>query len=279
MGRSASHIALECALSTRPNLALIGEEVAEQKMTLEQVTRQIADVVCLRAEKGLNYGLVLIPEGLIEFIPEMGKLIAELSSLEKVEQLSKEGQALFTSLPESLQKQLLLDRDPHGNVQVSMIETEKLLLHSTERELKRRGFTGKFAAQSHFFGYEGRAALPSNFDTHYCTALGRLAALLADQGLSGYMTAIGQLHLPVSSWTARALPLTMLMHMEMRKGKKKPVIQKALVDLKGKAFTVFKRERASWASQDLYRFPGPIQFFGSPALTDAPPLTLQVEAT
>ncbi len=279
MGRSASHIALECALSTRANLTLIGEEVAAKKMTLSQVAELVADVVCKRADKGLNYGVILIPEGLIEFIPEIGELIAELSQDQRAsaEKLTPKMRSVFESLPKDLQQQLLLERDPHGNVQVSMIETEKLLIYSTQKELKKRGFKGKFAAQSHFFGYEGRAALPSNFDAHYCYSLGVLAALLADEGLTGYMTAVGNLHLLVSDWSVKALPITMLMHMEMRSGKRKPVIQKALVDLKGRAFQAFEKERAEWAESDIYRYPGPIQFFGGSALTDAPPLTLQIE--
>lgn len=277
MGRSASHIALECALSTQANLTLIGEEVAAKKMTLEQIGGEVADVIWKRAEKGLNYGVILIPEGLIEFIPEMGELIAELSKTPNAETLSPKLRALFASLPKDLQEQLLLERDPHGNVQVSMIETEKLLIYAAQKELKKRGFKGKFAAQSHFFGYEGRAGFPSNFDAHYCTGLGTVAALLADEGLSGYMAAIGNLHLPVSDWSIKALPITMLMHREMRSGRLKPVIQKALVDLKGKAFQAFERERNKWVENDLYRYPGPIQFFGPASLTDAPPLTLQIE--
>lgn len=279
MGRSASHIALECALATRPNLTLIGEEVAEKKMTLAQVTASIADVIEKRAEKGLNYGVVLIPEGIIEFIPEVGALISALSRPgSEVANLPKDLRAVFDSIPEDIQKQLLLDRDPHGNVQVSMIETEKLLMHTVEQELKKRNFKGKFAAQNHFFGYEGRAGLPTNFDTHYCTALGTVAALLADEGMTGYMTCVGNLHLPVETWTASGLPITMLMNMEERKGKQKPVIQKALVDLNGPAFAAFQRERKEWAENDHYRYPGPIQFFGAPEISDAPPLTMQLEA-
>lgn len=278
MGRSASHIALECALSTRPNLTLIGEEIAAKKMTLAQITSQIADVISLRSERGMNYGIILVPEGLIEFIPEVGALISALSRDGDVNKLTPELRSVFDSIPEEIQKQLLLDRDPHGNVQVSLIETEKLLMQTVSRELKRRSFKGKFACQNHFFGYEGRAGLPSNFDTHYCTALGTVAALLVDEGLTGYMTCVDKLHLPVEMWTAAGIPITMLMNMEERKGKQKPVIQKALVDLKGKAFDRLVKQREEWAQKDCYRYPGPIQFYGPSALVDAPPLTLQIEA-
>lgn len=278
MGRSASHIALECALSTHPNLTLIGEEIANKKMTLAQVTSQIADVIFQRAEKGLPYGVILIPEGLIEFIPEMGALITALSKNTSIDQLTPGMRKIFESIPEEIQKQLLLERDPHGNVQVSMIETEKLLMSTVERELKRRSFVGKFSAQSHFFGYEGRAAFPTNFDAYYCNALGHLAALLVEEKLTGYMTCIGNLHLPCSEWTAAGLPITMLMNMELRKGKSKPVIQKALVDLEGKIFAAFKQERELCAQSDLYCYPGPIQFFGDRAITDVPPRSVQIEA-
>lgn len=256
MGRSASHITLECALATHPNIALIGEEIKAKKMTLAQITNEIADIIEKRAAKGMNYGVVLVPEGLIEFIPEA--LIGE-------------------SLPEEIQKQLLLDLDPHGNVQVSQIETEKLLMSTVKKELERRSFKGKFSPLSHFFGYEGRAGFPSNFDTEYCYALGYTAALLVDEGVTGYITCVGQLHRPVQEWTVSALPLTMLMNVELRKGKQKPVIQKALVDLKGKAFECFKENRERWAIEDHYRYPGPIQFFGEADLIDQVPLTLQLE--
>lgn len=282
MGRSASHIALECALQTQPNLTLIGEEIAAKKMTLAQVTAQIADLIEERSSKGLNYGVILIPEGLIEFIPEIGRLINELSRLGAEEnapdKLPAPLKQVFDSIPLDIQNQLLLDRDPHGNVQVSMIETEKLLMQTVEGELKRRSFKGKFSAQNHFFGYEGRAGLPTNFDAHYCYALGRLVALLADEHLTGYMATIGNLHLPVEEWTAAGLPITQLMNLEERKGKLKPVIQKALVDLNGKAFRTFEQQRAGWRLHDAFRYPGPIQFFGDPSLTEAPPLTLQIEA-
>jgi len=276
MGRSASHITLECALATHPNVALIGEEIAEKGMTLDQITTEVAEVIKKRADKGMQYGVVLVPEGLIEFIPEMKVLIGELNALVAkgagIEGLSGEAKHCYDALPEEIQKQLLLDRDPHGNVQVSMIDTEKLLLSAVKKKLGR-----KFAAQSHFFGYEGRAGFPSQFDTHYCYALGYTAALLVDEGLTGYMTCVGDLHLPLENWTTGGLPITMLMNMEVRKGKEKPVIQKALVDLKGKAFGFFAENRKKWAEEDHYRFPGPMQFFGESEMVDGVPLTMQLE--
>lgn len=287
MGRSASHITLECALATHPNVTLIGEEVAKKGMTLAEVTSEVADIVEKRAEAGKNYGVALVPEGLVEFIPEMKKLIQELNDLAakggdlQVEQvagkLTGEAKGCFEALPEEIQKQLLLDRDPHGNVQVSMIETEKLLMSAVKKELKRRGFKGKFAPQNHFFGYEGRAGYPSNFDTKYCYALGYTAALLVDEGMTGYMTCVGNLGGPSEGWTISGLPITMLMNMEVRKGKKKPVIQKALVNMQGKAFQFFAEHREEWAEGDLYRFPGPIQFFGEAEMVDGIPLTMQLE--
>lgn len=286
MGRSASHITLECALATHPNVALIGEEIEAKKMTLAQITKHLADVIEKRAKKGMHYGVVLIPEGLIEFIPEVKALIQELNSLvgkeEKLEQvtqmLTPPSKSCFLSLPEEIQRQLLLDRDPHGNVQVSQIETEKMLMSTVKNELNERGFKGKFSALNHFFGYEGRAGYPSNFDTRYCYALGYTAALLVDEGVTGYITCVGQLHRPVQDWTISGLPLTMLMNIELRKGKKKPVIQKALVDLKGKAFQFFQENREGWAIEDHYRYPGPIQFFGEADMVDGVPLTLQLES-
>lgn len=277
MGRSASHITLECGLSTHPNITLIGEEVAQKKMTLSQVTKMIADVVVQRAEMGKNYGIVLIPEGLIEFIPEIRILIQELNIESDKEKLTPESRHCFEILPDEIQEQLLMDRDPHGNVQVSLIETEKLLIHTVQEELKSRSFKGKFAALSHFFGYEGRSGFPSNFDTHYCYSLGHVAALLVQHGLTGYMTCVGNLKNEVENWTISGLPLTMLMNIEMRKGKKKPVIQKALVDLKGKPFAFFAQHRGDWAIEDQYRFTGPIQFFGEWDIANAISLTLQLE--
>ncbi|MGE5196245.1 MAG: diphosphate--fructose-6-phosphate 1-phosphotransferase [Anaerolineae bacterium] len=290
MGRSASHVALECALSTHPNIALIGEEVAFHKRKLSEITSELCDVICKRAEQGKNYGVILVPEGLIEFIPEVGALIKELNALfgssvvkdvrEICSALSATSKQCFDSLPEAIQKQLLFDRDPHGNVQVSLIETERLLIETVGKELEERKkqgrFKGKFSGQHHFFGYEGRAAFPSNFDCNYCYSLGQVAALLLDEGLTGYMSAVYNLHRPVKEWQIAGLPLTMLLNLEVRQGKPKPVIQKALVDLNGAAFKRFARERDGWALGDFYRFQGPIQFFGDPSVTESLPHILEV---
>ncbi len=290
MGRSASHIALECALSTHPNMTLIGEEVFAMRKTLDKITNEICDLISKRAEAGKNYGVVLIPEGLIEFIPEMGMLISELNKLganqllspqDAAHKLQAESRRCFEALPVEIQKQLLLERDPHGNVQVSLIDTEQLLMYTVKKELDKRkkegNFKGKFAAINHFFGYEGRAGFPSNFDAHYCTALGYAAALLVNEKLTGYMACIEHLEKEVERWTIAGLPITMLMNMETRKGKEKPVIQKALVDLKGKPFAYFNMHRDSWAVQDHFCFPGPMQFFGDLRITDTVPLTMVLE--
>jgi len=281
MGRSASHVSLECALATHPNLALIGEE----KKSLSEIVKEIADLVCRRAEAGKNYGIVLIPEGLIEFIPEMKELIAVLNQaatlqMEDVEKhLKGEQKAFFASLPEKFKKQLLLDRDPHGNIQVSQIETEQLLMELVKKELKKRteakAFKGKFSAQEHFVGYEGRAGMPSNFDANYCYALGTLAALSVHNGLTGMICSIQNLKRPPQEWRLMAVPIVHLMHLETRLGKEKPVIQKALVDLKSEAFLVFAKARKSWEIDDSYRYPGPIQFFGDLDLTDSVPFSLK----
>ena len=297
MGRSASHITLEVALQTHPNVALIGEEVLAKSQTLGQVIDGIARVVAARAADKKNYGLVLIPEGLIEFIPEMRRLISELndalpqaenagSFAEKREivrkMLSGETAALLASLPEALQTQLMLDRDPHGNVTVSQIETEKLLVEMVKtrlEEMKKAGtFDGKFAGITHFFGYEGRCGAPSNFDATYCYALGYNAAALALNGLTGYLSSIQNLTRPAAQWKAGGVPLTMMMNMERRKGKEKPVIQKALVTLDGRPFAAFAAVRAEWAKSDDYVFPGPIQYFGPAAVTDVPTKTLVLES-
>jgi pyrophosphate--fructose-6-phosphate 1-phosphotransferase len=291
MGRSASHVALECALSTQPNLTLIGEEVAAKQMTLAQLTAEIADLICERAKKGKHYGVILIPEGLIEFIPEMGFLIKELNHILSLEaapsisdvtkKLSPSTKNCFISLPERIQQQLLLNRDPHGNVQVSLIETERLLMETVTTELKERekkgAYTGKFAPLQHFLGYEGRAGYPSNFDCNYCHTLGFTAALLIDEGVTGYLATVSGLTQPPHEWRVTGVPLTSLMHMEMRKGKEKPVIQKALVDLHGQPFIHFQQQRNHWKLEDVYCYPGPIQFFGEPALVDRVPLTLILE--
>ncbi len=280
MGRSASHITLECALATHPNCALIGEEIAAEKKTLAEIADALCDLIVARAEKGKNYGVILIPEGLIEFIPEVGALIRELNLIPAAEvpqKLTPQAQHCYRSLPEPIQKQLLFDRDPHGNVQLSLIETERLMSDMVAQSLKKRGSSCSFNPLHHFFGYEGRAAFPSHFDSGYCTVLGYSAALFIDEGLTGYMCYVNNLIQPPSAWQIGALPLTSLMHLEMRKGKRKPVIEKALVDLKGKPFAVFQEQRKSWTLDDAYSYPGPIQFFGDPRLTHGVPRILQLE--
>lgn len=292
MGRSASHIALECALSTHPNLTLIGEEVAREKRTLAQITAEIADLICKREELGKPYGVILVPEGLIEFIAEVGELIKELNLLlaktppplmEEISALlTPQSQRCFAVLPEKIQQQLLLHRDPHGNVQVSLIETERLLIDLVEKELQvraeRSGKKMKFFPVPHFFGYEGRAGYPSNFDCNYCYSLGLTAALLIHQGMTGYMACVSDLTRPPIEWKIRGVPLTALMKIEVRKGKEKPVIQKALVDLEGRPFLCFREQRERWKFEDSWCYPGPIQFFGDPGLTETVPMTLCLEA-
>ncbi len=277
MGRSASHITLECALATHPNLTLIGEE----GKGVDQVVNEIADLVIRRKEAGKEYGVILVPEGLIEFMPEFKKLIGELNGIlasqKQVEgNLSKESDALFKKLPEKIQKQLVLDRDPHGNVQVSLIATEQLLIEWVKRELKRRNFSGKFSAQDHFMGYEGRAGLPSNFDANYCYALGRLAALCIRDRLTGMICSVQKLEKPPEKWEVKAVPIVQLIWFEERKGKQKAVIRKTLVDIKGKVFVYFSRFRKAWEIEDRYRYPGPIQFFGEKEITDSIPISLMV---
>lgn len=278
MGRSASHIALECALRTHPNHTFIGEEVAYKQWTLQDLVRQVADLVDTRAKMGKNFGLILIPEGIIEFIPEMGALIGALNTLlaqGKTEgDLSPELCKIFQTLPEKIQQQLLLDRDPHGNVQVAHIGTEELFIALTVKELKARNSPAKFSPVPHFFGYEGRSALPSNFDANYCNALGHLAIHLIRAGYTGYMATLQNLTRPPTKWTAQGVPITSLLCLEMRKGKEKPVIHKALVDLKGRPFKTLAAKRDSWALKDDYQCPGPIQFFGESDLTDTYPLSL-----
>ncbi len=280
MGRSASHIALECALKTHPNLTLIGEEVAENNQTIIQITDQVADVIERRAKDGKKYGLILIPEGLIEFIPEMKPLIKELNQLLSESELdvinvktnlSSDCLKTFESLPEKIQRQLLLERDPHGNVQVAKIQTEELFMET----VKAKGV--KFDAISHYFGYEGRSGYPSNFDADYCYSLGHVAALLVYKGVTGYMCGIQGLSQGINQWKMRGIPITSLMNLELRKGKKKPVIQKALVDLRGKPFQMLSKNREEWMLEDEYECPGPIQFFGDEELTDSISMTLQLE--
>ena len=298
MGRSASHSALECALQTQPNVCIISEEVEAKNQTLADIVNNIANIVAKRAAKGDNFGTVLIPEGLIEFIPAMKSLIAELNDLlaktPKFTEMAKEEQrefvlkslsadnaTTFASLPEGVARQLTLDRDPHGNVQVSLIETEKLLSEMVAnrlKEMKDAGeYTGKFAALHHFFGYEGRCADPSNFDADYCYALGYNAAQLINNGATGYMSSIRNLTKPSVQWEAGGIPITMMMNMERRNGEMKPVIQKALVDLNGKPFQKFASCREEWAMNTCYTYPGPIQYFGPAEVCDQTSRTLYYE--
>ena len=279
MGRSASHIALECALQTQPNLTLIGEEVLEKKQTLKQVTCQIADLIEKRGNAGKNYSIIMIPEGLIEFIPEMKDLIGELNTLlaegKDEKGLSSAAKVTFDFLPKDIQQQLLLDRDPHGNVQVSHIQTETLFSTTVKEELKNRSsYKGKFNAVHHFFGYEGRSGFPTNFDATYCYALGHVAALLIREGYTGYMSCVRHLTKNPKEWGICGIPITSLMNLETRKGKAKPVIRKALVDFNGHAFKDFERGRPKWAFDDHYLYPGPIQFEGDPSYSESVPKSL-----
>ena len=298
MGRSASHIALECALQTQPNYCIISEEVEANNKSLNDIVAEIAQVVADRAADGNNFGTVLIPEGLIEFIPAMKKLIAELNDMLAkypeikdmdeeaqhqfvVSHLNAENAETFSSLPLAVARQLSLDRDPHGNVQVSLIETEKLLSEMVAKKLadmKEEGkYDGKFAAQHHFFGYEGRCADPSNFDADYCYALGYNAAQLVKCGATGYMSSIRNLSKPSIQWIAGGIPITMMMNIEHRHGEDKPVIRKALVDLEGKPFKEFAKNRAKWAKETCYVYPGPIQYFGPDEVCNATSRTLYYE--
>ncbi|WP_244828161.1 diphosphate--fructose-6-phosphate 1-phosphotransferase [Carboxylicivirga sediminis] len=300
MGRSASHIALECALQTQPNITIISEEVEAKQQTLDDVVSYIANIVAKRAENGDNFGTVLIPEGLVEFIPAMKKLIAELNDFlahneeavnalegnkEKrefvAERISDESREVFVSLPNSIANQLMLDRDPHGNVQVSLIETEKMLIDMVKAKLKsmkKAGeFKGKFKGQPHFFGYEGRCAAPSNFDADYCYSLGNTASMLIGEGKTGYMASVRNLTAPSSEWMAGGVPVTMMMNMEKRHGEMKPVIQKALVQLNGAPFKKLVENREEWALNTNYMYPGPIQYFGPSEVCDLTTNTLKYE--
>ena len=298
MGRSASHIALECALQTQPNYCIISEEVEQKNMTLADIVNDIANVIAKRAANGNNFGTVLIPEGLIEFIPAMKKLIAELNdmlaanaqfaSLDRAAQrefvlnnLSADNAAIFASLPEGVARQLTLDRDPHGNVQVSLIETEKLLSEMIGKrlaEMKAAGeYVGKFSPLHHFFGYEGRCADPSNFDADYCYALGYNAAQLINCGATGYMSSVRNLSKPSVQWIAGGIPITMMMNMERRNGEMKPVIQKALVRLDGEPVLRCAENREKWAIDTCYPYPGPIQYFGPAEVCDQTSRTLYYE--
>ena len=299
MGRSASHIALECALQVQPNICIVSEEVEAKEMSLDDVVTYIAQVIADRAADGNNFGTVLIPEGLIEFIPAMKRLIAELNdflahngeefaAIDKAEQrqyiidhLTAENAAIYASLPEGVARQLSLDRDPHGNVQVSLIETEKLLSEMVATKLaawKEEGkYNGKFGAQHHFFGYEGRCAAPSNFDADYCYSLGYTASMLIANGKTGYMSSVRNTTAPAAEWIAGGVPITMMMNMERRHGEMKPVIQKALVKLDGAPFKKFAANREAWAKETAYVYPGPIQYFGPTEVCDEPTKTLQLE--
>ena len=300
MGRSASHIALECALQSQPNICLISEEIEAKSMTLNDIVEQIVEVIVDRANAGLNFGTVLIPEGLIEFIPAMRVLIQELNDMlaQNEEFTALEGDdakreyvksmlspascELYRSLPKGIARQLTLDRDPHGNVMVSQIETEKLLIEMVSKrlaQLKAAGaYTGKFSALNHFFGYEGRCAIPSNFDADYCYCLGITAVHLIAAGKTGYMSIVRNLTKPAAEWIAGGVPITMMMNIERRNGKLKPVIQKALVDLKGDPFLYFAAHRAEWADPNLsYIYPGPIQYYGPSEVCDQPTRTLRLE--
>ncbi len=297
MGRSASHIALECALQTQPNICLISEEVEAKEMSLDDVVEYIAEAVVQRANDGNNFGTVIIPEGLIEFIPAIKRLIAQLNDVLALPEtkdmgrselidfakshLSDENLAVFNSLPTSVARQLALDRDPHGNVQVSLIETEKLLSTMVAVKLekwKKEGkFSGKFATQHHFFGYEGRCAAPSNFDADYCYALGASAAQLIANGKTGYMAIVKNTTAPASEWKAGGVPITMMMNMERRNGEMKPVIRKALVELDGAPFKEFAKNREQWARETAFIYPGPIQYWGPTEVCDQTTRTLMLE--
>ncbi len=300
MGRSASHIALEVALKTHPNIVLIAEEVFDKKLTLSQIVDKIVDVIVKRAQQNKNFGIVLLPEGLIEFIPEIKELISRLNdvlaeneqpinSLLSIEEkknfiytkLPENLVSLMKDLPEDISSQLLLDRDPHGNVQVSLIETEKLLIDMVKKklsELKKQGkFEGKVSFLAHFFGYEGRCCDPSNFDANYGYSLGYTAAVLVLNGLSGYMASVQKLIKKPSDWECCGVPITMMMNIERRKGKEKPVIKKALVDLNGEPFKFLQKYKDNWSLTESYTFPGPIQYFGPSSICDMTTITLELE--
>ncbi len=300
MGRSASHIALECALQTQPNVCIISEEVEAKDLSLNDIAKSIADIVARRAENGENFGCVLIPEGLIEFVPAVKRLISELNDLIAensveiarmsfdqlrefmLENLSEENRATYKTLPHDVARQLTLDRDPHGNVQVSLIETEKLISRMVANRLRKMKtedkYHGKFQTMHHFFGYEGRCADPSNFDANYCYGLGYNAAQLIKSGVTGYMTLLRDLTKPSVQWIPGGIPITMMMNMERRNGKMKPVIQKALVQLDGTPFKKFAAKRDKWAIETSYVYPGPIQYFGPSEICDQPSMTLKYES-
>ena len=301
MGRSASHVALECALETQPNICLIGEEVAAKKMSLAQIANYIADSVEKRGNNGENFGVAIIPEGIVEFVPEFSKLIAEINELlagKKTEEfnalpnwaakyefikagLTKESFAVFDILPEFVQQQLFLERDPHGNVQVSLIESEKLFSEMVKAELAKRKaagtYKGKFGQQHHFFGYEGRCAFPSNFDADYCYSLGYNAFMLIQYGYTGYLSKVSNISRPAEEWVAGGMPITKMMNMERRNGEDKPVIRKALVELDGAPFKYFEAHREEWAEKTCFTYPGAIQYFGPAEVCDLTTRTLALE--
>ena len=301
MGRSASHVALECALQTQPNVCLISEEVAEKKMSLSQIANYIADSVEARAAKGMNFGVAIIPEGVVEFVPEFSALIAEINELlagSKAETfnalpnwkekyafiengLSKEAMSVFAILPEGIQQQLFLERDPHGNVQVSLIESEKLFSAIVKDKLEERkaagSYKGKFNALHHFFGYEGRCAFPSNFDADYCYSLGYNAFMLIQYGYNGYLSKVSNLSKSADEWVAGGMPITKMMNIERRHGEDKPVIRKALVELDGKPFKFFEAHREQWAKETCYTYPGAIQYYGPAEVCDLTTRTLALE--
>ena len=301
MGRSASHVALECALQTQPNVCLISEEVAEKKMSLSQIADYIADSVEARAAKGMNFGVAIIPEGVVEFVPEFSALIAEINELlagSKAETfnalpnwkekyafiengLSKEAMSVFAILPEGIQQQLFLERDPHGNVQVSLIESEKLFSAIVKAKLEERKaagtYKGKFNALHHFFGYEGRCAFPSNFDADYCYSLGYNAFMLIQYGYNGYLSKVSNLSKSADEWVAGGMPITKMMNIERRHGEDKPVIRKALVELDGKPFKFFEAHREQWAKETCYTYPGAIQYYGPAEVCDLTTRTLALE--
>ena len=300
MGRSASHIALECALETQPNVCLISEEIEKKEMSLSQIADYVAKSVADRAENGMNFGVVLIPEGLVEFVPEVKKLISEINDTlaAKAEEFEKavspkdkvafmhkyltaESDAVYSILPESIQAQMMADRDPHGNVQVSRIESEKLvssLVEAKLAEMKKEGkYNGKFNPLHHFFGYEGRCAFPSNFDSDYCYSLGYNAFMLIQSGCTGYLSSIRNLSAPASEWKAGGMPITKMMNIERRHGEDKPVIKKALVELDGKPFKYFEERRDKWAKETCFTYPGAIQYYGPESVCDITTVTLKLE--
>ena len=301
MGRSASHVTLECALQTQPNICLVGEEVAAKKQSLSEIADQIADSVATRGNNGENFGVALIPEGIVEFVPEFSKLIAEINELlagEKTAEfnalptwadkyafiengLTKESMAVFAILPVGIQQQLFLERDPHGNVQVSLIESEKLFAELVKNKLAERKaagtYKGKFSTLTHFFGYEGRCAFPSNFDSDYCYSLGYNAFMLIQYGFTGYLSKVSNLSAPAEEWVAGGMPITKMMNIERRNGEDKPVIRKALVELDGAPFKYFEANRAKWAVETCFLYPGAIQYYGPAEVCDATTKTLALE--